>query len=1095
MQANATKIDQYIQSASDQSAAGTLTPEKAAGYYERIKHYTDQIAENAKGMEAILAPLRQAEAVSNAINTNLDFSGIITNLALDPSSMKDTHLAVKDTMKKAVLDGVIQGMLASGPVKAAMDKAGADLNLAISHALETGDYSGLKEAAKTAGTAMNKEMDALQPVFEQIGFSFGDGFTQRMQDAQGIVSSAAGNAFKTGATFEQFTSDVKAGVRDKVKEGLLNAFVQSAVMTKTLKPIMDQIDDVFSRVGKGDLGMKKAGKELDGLLDDLDKGLNDPELSGLYDKVQGAMERLGSASSVSVEQSFGTAISNAFNNVQGYTDFTQGIRDQLYQQVSEGLINAFMQSAIVQQSLAPVLEAISGIFDQVNNKQMTIAEANSAIAVQVGALNAAMGSPELKAMFDSVNTAMQSTASSLGVTRVAVQQTTSGLNQATESAKNAECAECSLEEKLSKRNAGIGAATAMGGSVTAGFESMVLAPKSDGKPTIDYKRIPRLAMGGILTEATLAVIAENGPEAVVPLNRLATSSPDLGNLVSAVSTTLDSGLTKLSSALKPTDSGGNLGDLVAKLSEAVGGVEGIAARTSGRMSAKPDQSSRVMGAMGGMSGLLSGVSSGAENLKDLSDAIKKSAVAGADAGASLENIGSVMKSLDLSAIASAPSVELAANKLKELSAASADALPIGDLAATLRSANGPEALEMASALKGIAEAASSSDAAKVLSDAMGAVSDASQAAGSTTQMSDAIGKISSAASGSSGDSQQMAAALEKVAEASGAQASTAQMADAIKQVSESASANAGSTTQLSDALSKVATVAGANAGSTTVLSDAVVKMAGVGTLDIKRASDSLVTLGNAEMPQLASAADALAGATGKFALTNSLASAVGDLATQASRSDETQKMADKIGAVTYASAFGYSNVQTMSEKIKQAGDNAYPAANALREVATVLGLIKLPDKPPPSPPPAAFGGSFSGSAIVGEAGAPELVTALSGGGFRVTPLSHGSAQRLMSSGFGGLKFGGTVRSDSRIMAGGGIATAPDYGTKPEDRSREFAELRNEVRELRATLSEFASATRDRSIVLELDGRVIAKNTVKELEKKSRAGRANLNRVR
>jgi len=41
-----------------------------------------------------------------------------------------------------------------------------------------------------------------------------------------------------------------------------------------------------------------------------------------------------------------------------------------------------------------------------------------------------------------------------------------------------------------------------------------------GDPVPDLPKIPRLAKGGIVTQPTLALIGEAGPEAVVPLNKM-----------------------------------------------------------------------------------------------------------------------------------------------------------------------------------------------------------------------------------------------------------------------------------------------------------------------------------------------------------------------------------------------------------------------------------------------------------------------------------------------------------------------------------------------------------------------------------------------
>jgi len=54
-------------------------------------------------------------------------------------------------------------------------------------------------------------------------------------------------------------------------------------------------------------------------------------------------------------------------------------------------------------------------------------------------------------------------------------------------------------------------------TVGVGQAAVSFGPYSFGTP--DLPTIPELAKGGIVTEATLAIIGEAGPEAVVPLNR------------------------------------------------------------------------------------------------------------------------------------------------------------------------------------------------------------------------------------------------------------------------------------------------------------------------------------------------------------------------------------------------------------------------------------------------------------------------------------------------------------------------------------------------------------------------------------------------
>jgi len=54
-----------------------------------------------------------------------------------------------------------------------------------------------------------------------------------------------------------------------------------------------------------------------------------------------------------------------------------------------------------------------------------------------------------------------------------------------------------------------------------------IGPIHVGGGTIDFPNVPYLAKGGIVSHATLAMIGEAGPEAVVPLNRLGSSGDGL----------------------------------------------------------------------------------------------------------------------------------------------------------------------------------------------------------------------------------------------------------------------------------------------------------------------------------------------------------------------------------------------------------------------------------------------------------------------------------------------------------------------------------------------------------------------------------------
>jgi len=126
-------------------------------------------------------------------------------------------------------------------------------------------------------------------------------------------------------------------------------------------------------------------------------------------------------------------------------------------------------------------------------------------------------------------------------------------------------------------------------------------------------------------------------------------------------------------------------------------------------------------------------------------------------------------------------------------------------------------------------------------------------------------------------------------------------------------------------------------------------------------------------------------------------------------------------------------------------------------------------------PGAATGGTFrGGSAVVGEAGRPELVTALPGRGFRVTPLSWSGASRLMGRGLPGFAEGGMMlpdvspitdpfQNDSGRDSRRGIGILYRWLREFDETANRFVETWNERQERRA--EEEAAALREASLLL------------------------------
>ena len=102
-------------------------------------------------------------------------------------------------------------------------------------------------------------------------------------------------------------------------------------------------------------------------------------------------------------------------------------------------------------------------------------------------------------------------------------------------------------------NAAVGAVNA----IISAYNSIPLVPDIPKVPTINVPKlgngaeaarpvagrlgVPRMAEGGIVTAPTLALIGEAGPEAVVPLDRMATGGGVTVNVTGGLSTSAEIG--------------------------------------------------------------------------------------------------------------------------------------------------------------------------------------------------------------------------------------------------------------------------------------------------------------------------------------------------------------------------------------------------------------------------------------------------------------------------------------------------------------------------------------------------------------------------
>lgn len=438
----------------------------------------------------------------------LDISSAFKDLAKSGDMSKFSD-ALKQAANEAVFNGVIDGLLKSGPVQKAIDEFNAKMKSATANALKDGVISPEEEAAlaqlgkdqadkvKSAVAGVKPAMDALARVFgTDLGSQVSENITSGMNSA--IETFAKGGSAK----------DMRTSLRESAYEGILSGMIDALLQGDAIKEAKEQLSDAMSSAMEdgiispeeaaaiGQLGRHvaaevshaatAAGPAFDALARAF--GIN----------ASHAMDQVKSALSGAVATAFGRD-PEKFGN---FAEFVKGVRQSLYEHIRDGLVDAFMQSAVFGGALAPMLAAISSIFDRLVAKEMTVVEANAAIAAQIALINGVLNDPAFQAAFNTMISSVSQVAAGLGTT-------TTDAEEAADTMKDtAEAVQDSIEVYYLAARARLPLAT-LGDMGRAGEVSIIYYEP----------RLPEMAAGGVVTRRQKIVAGEKGPEAIVPLDQ------------------------------------------------------------------------------------------------------------------------------------------------------------------------------------------------------------------------------------------------------------------------------------------------------------------------------------------------------------------------------------------------------------------------------------------------------------------------------------------------------------------------------------------------------------------------------------------------
>ena len=602
IQKYADAIDVLITKAQTLAGNGELTAASLGDIQAQIKANTDAIGEQADQLDEILEPLRQASAISTAFSEGLDFSGALKSLAANPSDLEAFGKSIDQTVNDAVLNGAIQGLLASGPIQDAVKKFGDSMNDAMATALEDGvitaeESDALHDMAVSGSAEMKTAMEALGPVLSALGIDLGDAMTEGINRATEVMKSA------------------------------------SSAM------------DPFAALGEGETQ---------------------------------------------------------------FTNFTQGIKDQVYTNIKDGLVQAFIDSAVTNGLLAGPMMAIQAIFDQIGQKQLTTAEANAALAEQTALINGSLNDPAFKSAFDTTMASISSIGQGLGQTSQRVESAASTAASSAQTVTDASKDVCSGKCELEKQTTQLGnaAANTFGRTASVSIEEM----------------LPKLALGGLVTKKTMAVVGEAGPELVIPTKELAaaasaiqrvdfgsareSATAGMASLMAAMPTSLADSLSgamtdqqdamiekikqaasagggtagsisdALASAMDSLTGGGDIGAIAEQLKQGMSGgdIGAIAEKMKATMADAGGSMTDMQSILAKMSGSLGAILPGAavsdEAAAQAADAMKATM---AGTGGSLTDIADTLSGLSTSLTATATTTNAAmAQRLAEVASATVE---------------------------------------------------------------------------------------------------------------------------------------------------------------------------------------------------------------------------------------------------------------------------------------------------------------------------------------------------------------------------------------------------------------------------------------
>lgn len=414
----------------------------------------------------------------------LDLKGAIAeafNEFARGGDLRDFQKALEEAISQSVMDGVIEGMLTTGPLGKAIEKANKDLEEAVERAMRDGvitaqEQADLEALGKKVKDEIEKNAKAAKAVVQALGEAFGLGIEKSTAEAVDGIKNSVADALRAYIEGGEL-GDFKKAVNEAIYEAVVGAIIEALLTTGPLANLIDKFGERFGKAladamedGKIDekeerqlrRKARRFGEQLGEAAETLGEILG-PLFGGLADDL--GIDLRDEAASV--EGILKQATTDAIANNKSFDEWRQSIREALYNSIVDALVNAFIDSAVIQGLLAGPLAAINDIFRKIGEGQLSIAEANGLLMEQIGIISDRLNDPAFREAWDLLMKSVDDIRAGLGVSTTTLQDAAQTTTQAAEDACSGEC---EVKRRLIEASLGLGALNELGraGTLTGG---------------------------------------------------------------------------------------------------------------------------------------------------------------------------------------------------------------------------------------------------------------------------------------------------------------------------------------------------------------------------------------------------------------------------------------------------------------------------------------------------------------------------------------------------------------------------------------------------------------------------------------------------